>query len=712
MHARALSSLSEPPRCGTCRAAPVSLGAGSTPVGGGPTLARLALDLRLPELPTPRTVASDRAFSRWMRAGRAPGEDEAHEKPEPWYRVLWLTGVDYFSTLGYQPGIALLAAGALAPVATAVLALVTLFCAVPVYSQVAARSFAGQGSIAMLESLLRGWRGKLLVLVLLGFAATDFVITMTISAADAAQHAVENPFLKHALEGHQLAVTALLLALLAGVFLKGFREAVRVATFVAIPYILLNLTVIVRGLLEILRRPELIDTWRLDLATHGDASGLILAGAILFPQLALGMSGFETGVAVMPHVAGDAGDTGAPAPRGRIRATRRLLLTAALIMSGLLLLSSVVTTLLVPVEAYSEGGAAAGRALAYLAHEYLGHAFGTVYDAATIAILWFAGASAMVGLLNLVPRYLPRFGMAPQWTTYRRPLVLVLFTVALFVTWLFEADVEAQGSAYATGVLVLMLSAAFAVALALWREFRTGPRLLGRLANLSQSAYFWLVTGVFLFTLVDNVIARPTGALIAGAFVLAILALSAASRIRRATELRVSEIRFADEASAALWQEIVGHKVHLVPLRGGTPADRNRKAAELRKHYKVDGPLTFLHVSLMDNRSEFLAPLTLSVRRSGQDILLDVTGAIAVANTIAYVSELLDPRSLFIGLTGTNLMTQAARYLLWGEGEVGLMVYKILLRYWEWTEELEDVRPRIFLMSEGSSSPAPTGLGS
>jgi hypothetical protein len=658
-------------------------------------------DLSLPELPTPRTVASDHALSRWMRKGGAPGEDESHEKPEPWYQVLWLTGVDYFSTLGYQPGIALLAAGSLSPVATAVLVLVTLFCAVPVYSQVASRSFAGQGSIAMLESLLGGWWGKLLVLVLLGFAATDFVITMTISAADAAQHAVENPILKHALEGHQIAVTGLLLALLAGVFLKGFREAVRVATFVAIPYIALNIAVLARGLLEIARRPELIYYWKLDLGMHGDTVGLVLAATLLFPKLALGMSGFETGVAVMPHVAGGPSDTGQAWPRGRIRATRRLLLTAALLMSGLLLLSSFVTTLLVPPAAYSAGGPAAGRALAYLAHAYLGHAFGTVYDAATIAILWFAGASAMVGLLNLVPRYLPRFGMAPQWTTYRRPLVLVLFGLALFVTWLFEADVEAQGSAYATGVLVLMFSAAFAVALALWKESRSG-KLLRRASDFFQSTYFWLVTAVFLFTLVDNVFTRPTGALIAAAFVLTILALSAASRIRRATELRVSEIRFGDQASAALWQEVVGHKVHLVPLRGETESDRSRKAEELRRHYKIEGPLAFLHVSLMDNRSEFLAPLTLSVHRSSDDILIEVSGAIAVANTIAYVSELLDPRSLFIGLTGTNLMTQAARYLLWGEGEVGLMVYKILLRYWEWTNESEDVRPRIFLMSEST----------
>ena len=142
-----------------------------------------------------------------------------------------LTGVDYFSTLGYQPSIAFDAMGLLAPMATLVLVAVTLLCALPVYRYVASESPHGQGSIAMLEQLLNGWTAKILVLVLLGFAATDFVITKTLSAADAAEHLIHNPIWQDTptIFHSQMAVTMVLLVMLGGVFLRGFREVIYAA---------------------------------------------------------------------------------------------------------------------------------------------------------------------------------------------------------------------------------------------------------------------------------------------------------------------------------------------------------------------------------------------------------------------------------------------------------------------------------------------------
>lgn len=625
-----------------------------------------------------------------MLSGGSLDQHEPQHKTHPWYLVLWLTGVDYFSTLGYQPGIALLAAGALSPVATLLLVVVTLLGALPVYAQVARRSYAGQGSIAMLENLLQGWRAKLFVLVLLGFAATDFVITMTLSAADAAQHAMENPYLHPYVGDARMALTLGLLMVLALVFFRGFQEAIRLALAAGIPYILLNVVVLVRGLIEIVWHPDLVSRWNGDLTAHGDWTALIIASAIIFPRLALGMSGFETGVAVMPLVSGD--ETGGKQhegiPLGRIRNTRKLLVAAAVLMSVLLLVSSFVTTLLIPEDAYRTGGPASGRAIAFLAHQMLGPAFGTIYDISTILILWFAGASAMAGLLHLIPRYLPRFGMAPRWVSYRRPLVLVLFVAAAIVTLIFNASVEAQGSAYATGVLVLMFSGALAVALALWWE---GARL--------NSLYFWLVTLVFAFTLIDNVIERPDGVIIATVFILAVLAIGALSRFTRSTELRVANFSFQDDPSAELWLRLVGKRVHLVPIRTNTVEARRKKLAEIRKYYAINGPVAFIQVHLTDNRSEFFSDLRVSITLEESNYVIDVFGAAVIANTIAYVSEMIDPISIFLGLTRQNLMTQALRYLFFGEGESGLMVYTTLLKYWEWTPE-DDVRPLIFLMSE------------
>lgn len=651
----------------------------------------------IPELPMRSTAPPRTPLGRWLFRGGKLDETHAHAESHPWTRVLWLTGVDYFSTLGYQPGIALLAAGALSPIATAILVFVTLVGAVPIYSQVAKRSFAGHGSIAMLENLLSGWRSKIFVLVLLGFAATDFIITMTLSAADAAQHAIENPYLHPYLGEARISITVGLLAFLAIVFLMGFREAIGLAVAVAVPYIGINLVVLGRGLFEIAAHPETLSRWRGTIAVHGDWTAVFIVSGLIFPKLALGLSGFETGVSVMPLVGGDPEDRKRETPLGRIAATKKLLLSAALLMSVMLILSSVVTTLLIPEEAYRVGGPASGRAIAYLAHEYLGSTFGTIYDVATIAILWFAGASAMAGLLNLIPRYLPRFGMAPRWVAYSRPLVMALFAIDVLVTLAFKANVEAQGGAYATGVLALILSAAVAVALALWREFRESNGLEKNRALLSL--YFWIISGVFVFTLADNVVERPDGVIISSIFIAAVLVSSALSRAWRSTELRVSEFSFVDQESADIWKSIRGKKVHLVPMRTFTRAARNRKEAEIRKYYSIRGPIAFIHVKLLDNRSEFLAPLNVRVTPEEGNYVVAVSGAIAIANSIAYVSELIDPISIFLGLTRQNLMTQSLRYLTWGEGETGLMVYTILLRYWEWTPE-EDIRPLIFLMSE------------
>lgn len=640
-------------------------------------------------LPSFERSAPSSGWGRWLFHGhRLDSHEHAHTDTHPWYLVLWLTGVDYFSTLGYQPGIALLAAGALSPVATAILVLVTLACALPIYGQVAGRSFVGQGSIAMLENLFEGWAGKLLVLVLLGFAATDFVITMTLSAADAAQHAIENPFLHPYLGEARMTITIGLLALLAIVFLKGFTEAIGLATLVAVPYILLNAVVLARALIEALHHPVELANWKAALSMRGDWTMIAVGAALIFPKLALGLSGFETGVSVMPLIRGDAADASSPVPHGRIRNARKLLAAAAILMSGLLILSSFVTTVLIPEEAYRQGGKASGRALAYLAHELLGNVFGTVYDVSTILILWFAGASAMAGLLHLIPRYLPRFGMAPLWVAYSRPLVLMLFGITVIVTWAFDASVEAQGGAYATGVLVLMLSAAVAAALALWHENR---RTLG--------GYCWAVAAVFAYTLVLNVIERPDGIIIASIFILCVVVASGVSRYLRATELRVSALTFDDAESQRLWSGVTGKKVHVVPIRTATPEARKRKLDEIQKHYTMRGSFAFIHVTLLDNRSEFFAPLKVRVRQEGDAYVIEVSQAIAIANTIAYISELIDPVSIFLGLTRQSLIAQSLRFLLLGEGETGLLVYTILLRYWEWTPE-DDVRPLIFLMSD------------
>jgi hypothetical protein len=299
------------------------------------------------------------------------------------------------------------------------------------------------------------------------------------------------------------------------------------------------------GLIRVLAHPHLVSDWTTALTTqHGDPVLMVGIALLVFPKLALGLSGFETGVAVMPHIKGDL-----PA---RIKGAKRLLTTAAGIMSVFLITSSIVTTVLIPEQDFHTGGPANGRALAYLAHQNLGSAFGTVYDLSTIAILWFAGASAMAGLLNLVPRYLPKFGMAPSWSRAVRPMVLVFTATAFLITVLFNADVDAQGGAYATGVLVVITSAATAVTLSARRRHQRG-RMIG----------FGIISLIFVYTTIDNVIERPDGVKIAACFIAGILVISLLSRLYRAFELRVTGIE-ADETANTFLRECSRRKIRLV----------------------------------------------------------------------------------------------------------------------------------------------------
>jgi hypothetical protein len=632
-------------------------------------------------------TTSREPFKRWFFEGTHTDAVGPHSKAAPtaaWWRVMCLTGVDYFSTLAYQPSIAFVAAGLLSPLATLVLILLTLFGALPMYYRVAEASPHGQGSILMLEALFPRWKGKAVVLILLGFAATSFVITITLSAADATAHLVENPLMPHWLH-HPVLVTLALLFVLGAVFMRGFGEVIGVAVAIVAVYLVLNAVVIARGVSVIAAHPELLQGWQTMLfAQHGSPVMMLAAAMIVFPKLALGLSGFETGVAVMPLVKGDPGESD-DRPVGRIRNTKKLLLVAAVIMSVLLMASSIITTVLIPSDVMLPGGAAEGRALAYLAHQHLGQVFGTVYDISTVAMLWFAGASALAGLLNLVPRYLPRYGMAPEWARATRPLVVIFTLITFIVTIAFDADVNAQGGAYATGVLVLISSGAVAVAIMKWKQRQ-------------QVVQYGLIAAIFLYTTFVNMAERPEGLKIASIFIAGIICTSLISRVMRSTELRVRGVEpdaaaanFIDEAARFGAIRIIANR----PDKGDR-AEYEHKLSEARDshHLGPNEPVLFVEVQPGD-ASEFSEVLRIQgAEVEGFRVLRMQSPAIpnAIAALLLYLRDTTSviPHAYF-GWTEGNPIAYLLKFLVFGEGDTAPVTREVLRQ----TEDDPQRRPRI-----------------
>jgi len=430
---------------------------------------------------------------------------------------------------------------------------------------------------------------------------------------------------------------------------------------------------------------------------------------LIFPKLALGLSGFETGVAVMPLIKGEPTDT-PDNPAGRVRNTKKLLLVAALIMSTALLGSSIVVSTLIPPQdllwkhpdkpgeyispdAWPKDRAKPGkappaneRALAYLAHnegethkilpQKFSDVFGTVYDISTVVILWFAGASAMAGLLNLVPKYLPRFGMAPEWARAIRPLVFLLTGINLTVTWWFEADVTKQSDAYATGVLVLISSACVATMIDKWRN-STGT------FGYRLSLPYLFITAVFIYTTAAVVIEKPVGLKISLCFIGAIMVTSLISRFSRSRELRFGGFKMADAQSKLLWDTLRHEELSvLVPHRPGrrTLAEKERL---IRKEHRIprDLMITFIEVELLDS-SDFMPESVMSVFQEEGRYVIRITGAASIAHTLVAVllemAKVGKPPEIHFGWTDETPWSGTLGFLLFGEGNVPWLVRELL----------------------------------
>jgi hypothetical protein len=734
-----------------------------------------------------------------IRSGQPQRHDEKSGTPPPdaglvrslptyaWWLVLGLVGLDCFSTLGYLPTVAIEGSDPqqIAPLAAAAVAILILFAALPIYLYVVGRSPHGQGATGLLERHLSGWGGKIVILFLLGFVATDFVMTRTLSTADASKHLLANPHVRAgtdwmmhrkdvlhdalplSLQGtvtdwifdwwdEQLTVTVILIVLGFALFfylLRGFtRGFMYTAAAIVALFLLLNGLVIGSSLAYIVRHPEYVNNWMAILRFGSEKTppllfardlGLLIVQCL--PAAVLGLSGFELSMASAPLVRGRAGDDPAR-PRGRIRNARKLLVAAAVLMSLFMPASVLTVKLLVPQGTLAEGGRARDRALAYLAHgerldpagkristdhpvrdtpedeeempvpprqpdepakdegqpvnppqdedqqaqpkapptgpmaadlnPLFGPTFGTLYDLSTVLILFLAGASVTIGLRDLLPHYLTRYGMEMHWAHRIGALLHSFNVIMLIVVIAFHARVSHQQGAYATSVLALLTAATLAAIVDLrarWHPFLfrlVAPPLV-------------LICAIFLALACWMVWSNPAGAIIALLFITVVFITAGLSRWRRSTELRFEGFTFADEESGVRWEAIrrMDFQV-LVPHQPGH-LTLTEKEAEIRARHRLgpDVPIIFVEAELGDPSDFQQHPLLRIVRENGQEVIR-VSQCASIAHVLAAIAlefrEVGRPPEIHFAWSEESPLATNLHFLLWGQGNIPWMVHALI----------------------------------
>jgi len=632
----------------------------------------------------------------------------------------------------------------LAPLATAFIVLLTLLGALPVYAYIAGHSPPGQGSMAIIEHVVHGWKGKFLILVLLGFAATNFVFTRTLSTADATVHIVHNPSWQPTIDSmaeagkeaqaayhnsfwqsiwnfwdRQLVITLLLLVLYClfiPIFWSGFtKRFVQVAAVLVGIYLVLTLIVLLSSLFFLARHGDRFDLWLANIHSGHwefeapswadvDAWSIVKVCLWLLPKMALGLSGFEMCMVVMPIVRGNTNDE-PNQPAGQIRNTRKLMLTSALVMSGLLLGSALVTTLLMAPETLRAGGAAHERALAAIAHgetltsevsgrdlnPLFGSVFGTIYDVSTILMLCLAGASVSLGMRSLLPQFLLRFGMELQWANATGFIFLIFNAINLVITLLFKASVDAQRSAYAISVLSLMACGGFATTMHLFRS-RVWWRML-------LAVPFAVIFIVFLGMALGLVWHHPASVVISGLFIVTVIVSSLLSRWWRSKEFRFEGFEFDNEESRLRWDTLrFLHYSILVPHRPEGHHTLAEKEARIRQRHRLgnDVPIVFLETTA-DEPSEFLQKPLVSIEQHDGSYVIRVKRCASVAHVIAAIgiefSKVGEPPEIHFGWSDESALRAMLEFLLFGEGNIPWLVHDLLKRH----ESDATKRPRVIV---------------